>query len=452
MYCAFVAQPPTGSRFWVRAIAAVLFLGSTIAMTYSIPRDAKAIWRFNHAPACSTIIASGCRSDVATRLVDVELVGSGRYGLEMGDGEQVDVASAPEQWRSVGIYGIAATVERFDGRAFYVSATGVTLPTADNPAQHLANEVPLVPFGIFLTWYGLEFARETWQALTGWVAHADRPRLQWPRRVVHAVLAGAPLLLFAHFYDPGATLGTMLIAECAITGAAFALLAIRVITKRRAIAASPALRMGWNRLRLDKGHNSHVLYTGESPTWLPAAIKNRAAGWPAALVVLVLFVSYITVGAYAAATAPGPLDRAGAQLLVAPHGLDGLPMGRTIHVADDDVTMNVTVNGVTYRTTGCGGNLTNPSMGKAYVVIDVTYTVTSGVGSYSPGDWSVIDDAGSEYSDGGYLAFCSPVLAMRNDLRGTTNGTLAIEVPIGMTHGKIVYDILGDEPSASWVF
>jgi hypothetical protein len=35
---------------------------------------------------------------------------------------------------------------------------------------------------------------------------------------------------------------------------------------------------------------------------------------------------------------------------------------------------------------------------------------------------------------------------------GLFSAVVTLEVPIGMTHAKIVYDTLGDEPSASWVF
>ncbi len=152
----------------------------------------------------------------------------------------------------------------------------------------------------------------------------------------------------------------------------------------------------------------------------------------------------ITTGAAPATTAPG-----------ASGDTQGLKVGQTITVTDDSDSWDVTVNSVTYRTTGCDTNdlgISDPDKGDAYVLIDVTYRVTGGVGSYNPLDWTVVDKSGNEY-DPALFADCKPVLDSGNALRGMRHGIVTIEVKAGVTHGEVDYSAgLFDDSSSSWNF
>jgi hypothetical protein len=133
-----------------------------------------------------------------------------------------------------------------------------------------------------------------------------------------------------------------------------------------------------------------------------------------------------------------------------------LKMGDSVTVTDEDgSTMSVTVSSVKYRTTGCDTgefNLSDPQKGDAYVVIDVTYNVTSGKGSYNPFDWSVVDSDGNQSSEVSVFADCKPELGSSNSLHGKRHGLVVVEVKTGVEHGQVIYSTpLGDD-SASWDF
>jgi hypothetical protein len=131
-------------------------------------------------------------------------------------------------------------------------------------------------------------------------------------------------------------------------------------------------------------------------------------------------------------------------------------LGDSITVTDDDgSTMSVTVNSVKYRTTGCDTgefNLSDPKKGDAYIVIDVTYNVTSGKGSYNPFDWSAVDKDGNESSDIAIFADCKPELGSSNALHGKRHGLVVLEVKSGVTHGQVIYSTALGDDSASWDF
>jgi hypothetical protein len=136
-------------------------------------------------------------------------------------------------------------------------------------------------------------------------------------------------------------------------------------------------------------------------------------------------------------------------------GQQNLTPGQSIVVTDSSGTMSVTVNSVKYRTTGCTSDdlgLSNPDAGNAYIVIEVTYNVTKGTGSYNPFDWSVVDGAGNESSDLGFFAGCKPDLSSGNNLSGKRHGLVVIEVPKAVTHGQVVYSPGFQDSTASWKF
>jgi hypothetical protein len=155
-----------------------------------------------------------------------------------------------------------------------------------------------------------------------------------------------------------------------------------------------------------------------------------------------------------AATAPATTTRT-----TAPVGNGGnhqnLTPGQSIEVTDGRGTTTVTVNSVKYRTTGCTADdlhLSDPQAGNAYIVIEVTYDVTRGTGSYNPFDWSVVDNAGDESTDPGFFAGCKPDLSSGNNLQGKRHGLVVVEVPKSVTHGQVVYSPGFQDATASWKF
>lgn len=134
----------------------------------------------------------------------------------------------------------------------------------------------------------------------------------------------------------------------------------------------------------------------------------------------------------------------------------GLKLGSATVVSDDSGnSMNVTVNKISYRTTGCDTgdfNISDPDTGDAYVVIDVTYAVTKGVGSYNPFDWSVVDKAGNQSDNLAIFADCKPELDSSNNLHGTRRGLVVVEVKKNVTHGQAIYSTNLGETTASWGF
>jgi hypothetical protein len=135
---------------------------------------------------------------------------------------------------------------------------------------------------------------------------------------------------------------------------------------------------------------------------------------------------------------------------------ENLPVGQTVNFNDGQGnSMNVTVNKVTYQTKGCGSNdlgLSDPQKGDAYVVIEVTYEVVKGTGSYNPFDWSVVDTAGNESGDPGIFADCKPELDSSNSLHGKRHGLVVIEVKAGVKHGQAIYTRGFSDTGATWKF
>jgi hypothetical protein len=213
---------------------------------------------------------------------------------------------------------------------------------------------------------------------------------------------------------------------------------------------------------------------------IPPAKKSHTAAWllgGAGVVVLLLILGCVsffvvrsnksdtsgptTTSASHGATVPEPTN-------AATSGSDGgstgstntkhMKVGTTITVTDGDGdgdSMNVTVNKVTYRTTGCDTgdfNISDPQPGDAYVLLDVTYAVSKGTGSYNPLDWSVVDSAGHESDDSLTFADCKPELNSSDNLTDTRRGLVVIEVKKGATHGQAVYSPDFGESSSSWDF
>ncbi|HKD97201.1 MAG TPA: hypothetical protein VKB69_06300 [Micromonosporaceae bacterium] len=154
-------------------------------------------------------------------------------------------------------------------------------------------------------------------------------------------------------------------------------------------------------------------------------------------------------------TSPSPRGTGGNP--PANNGTQNMAMGTPITVSDGDGNaFTVTVNKVTYRTTGCGSNdfgLSDPADGDAYILIDVTYVTTKGVGHYNIFDWTVEDTAGKTYDDLGLFADCQPSLDSSNNLHGTRHGVAVIEVKKAVQHGRVVYTpgLLADT-SSTWKF
>jgi hypothetical protein len=112
----------------------------------------------------------------------------------------------------------------------------------------------------------------------------------------------------------------------------------------------------------------------------------------------------------------------------------------------------VTLNKVTYKTKGCG-DYADPDHGRAFLILDMTYVQTAGVGSYNEFDWSAANPStGDTYEDPGF-SNCGPELSSSNGLRGKHHGLVTLDVPAGFKHGQILYSagLLDDNPS-SWKF
>ncbi len=132
-----------------------------------------------------------------------------------------------------------------------------------------------------------------------------------------------------------------------------------------------------------------------------------------------------------------------------------MKIGTTINVTEDGNSWTVTVNKVTYRTTGCGSgefDISDPDKGDAYVLIDVTYQTITGLGSYNPFDWSVVDADGNEYDEVTPFSECKPELDSSNSLHGKRHGIAVIEVKKGVQHGQVIYAGRFGDDSSSWDF
>jgi hypothetical protein len=116
--------------------------------------------------------------------------------------------------------------------------------------------------------------------------------------------------------------------------------------------------------------------------------------------------------------------------------------------AGDPMVQEVAALTAKFRTTGCGEFGDKAKRGMKYLVVGVSYSVTTGKGEYNPFDWSLTDNDGNGYdSDSGIFSDCG-TLDSSNSAHGKHKGTIVFAVPASFKHGILILDNGGD--SVSW--
>ncbi|MER7001684.1 hypothetical protein ABT297_01330 [Dactylosporangium sp. NPDC000555] len=228
------SDPPPGVRpgpsgaYWVGVVSVVLFGSLTAGLIAVLIDYGWESWQYHHAPPCSETVTSGCRSLETVRVVDLVKVRRNRldeYQLTTSDGVRAWVATRPKQWRSLPTDGLMATMERYDGRVFAVSAAGATRLTTDNPDEQVPQFVPAVPASAGFIWYAAAFAGAAREALTGREAPKRSRRAERLRRIGLAVVIGGLITFLVPALHAGLSLHVVLTIEITATAVAFLLLA-----------------------------------------------------------------------------------------------------------------------------------------------------------------------------------------------------------------------------------